>query len=214
MLTNTRRLRRSTTQNFAVIKYIRIVVASYIMAVGLGMVSGFDVHAYFGSVLKQPWSLYASNGFVIFCALMLLSGLYVRSVSLGLTIVILSASVHQNLLVPVDGSLDAFGADVVLICAILACYWPMPRHKFGKPTPVQNASQGTIADTDRTIRIVPRRAARPAGLAAQTPHPTQIKKPNGRTTSAFEQPDVIMARIGGFIGDQGNTKKVPQSIYA
>jgi uncharacterized membrane protein YphA (DoxX/SURF4 family) len=209
MKPKTLRARSTQRVDLTAIKYIRIVIASYIMAVGLGMIQGFDASVYFSNFLTYPLALYASQVFVVFCALMLMFGYLLRHASLCLTIVILASSAQVNLIAPVQGSLDAFWADLVIACGLLACYWPLSAGQLRKQAFVQSTPNRSTFKTEGTQKIVPRRVTTrcKAGALLSGKRGVQLAAREGRS-------DQMAERLARLLVDPENIEGTPENIFA
>lgn len=204
----------SPTRDETVIKCTKGVIAAYIIAIGLGVVGGFDVPALFSGVLNQMWVVYAGQGVVILCGLMLLCGFHRRLVAAGLALLILTASVAQNLVTVSLWANDAFAADLVLICALLACFWPSWQGENKDTVPVQHQATATPDMWPRPLKTVPRPVLRPATLTPQTGGKSnQGIVMSGKSTN-FEEPDIIMNRLAGLTGVPLRQSGEPKSLYA
>ena len=189
--------RNAPTIDLKAVKYIRIIIATYILAVGLELVDGFDAYPCFSGFLPHSISLYVSEVFVTFCALMLFFGFCLRIVSLCLTIVVLASSVQANLMFPAHGSIDAFWTDMLLICGLLACYYPLSARQLRKQALVK---LGPI------VRAVPRRVIprRVRVSLLQSTRPAKRVKPvipevAEETTPTPQQHDLMLGRASSML---------------
>ncbi|MGB3245601.1 MAG: hypothetical protein WBB25_13785 [Sulfitobacter sp.] len=208
-----RAARNTPTIDLSAVKYIRIVIASYIMAVGLGVISGFDANAYFSVFLSAPASLYASKVFVIFCASMLFFGFFLRIVSLCLAIVILASSVQVNLMFPVQGSLDAFWVDLVLICSLLASYCPLSARQLRNQAMICDGPVKRPTLISGGV-VVPRRVTLPRKSRIDDRHSSKFGQGFGTIATPSEQQDLLMDRLANLLPPQGETKDEVQNIFA
>lgn len=152
--------RNAPVVDLSALKYIRIVLATYILGVGLGITDGgFDANTYFSGFLTHPTSVYVSTLFVTFCALMLFFGYMVRFVSLSLAIVILASSIQTNWILDAQGSNEAFLTDLVLVCALMANYCTLSPRQLRKQALISSSPAMKPVDSAATGRVVPRRVS-------------------------------------------------------
>ncbi|AXI46721.1 hypothetical protein C1J03_12235 [Sulfitobacter sp. SK012] len=206
--------RNAPTVDIIALKYIRIVLASYILAIGLGLINGFDANAYFSGFLSHPTSLYVSKVFVSFCALMLFFGFFLRLVSLSLAIVILASSIQVNLIVPIQGSVDAFWADLVLICGLLACYCPLSARQLSKQAVVKSGPSTSAAPKGNGQKIAPRRVTTSQTTGANLGSlPKAVQRP---VLAAYpsKQQDALMERFASLVPPQRPAKDDVINIFA
>lgn len=184
MIATRRTSNRAPIIDISALKYIRMVIASYVLAIALGIINGFDANLVFSTFLSHPMSLYVSNVFVLFCGLMLFTGYFLRSVSLYLAIVIFAATFQANFLAPVGGSLDALFTDVLLIGGLLACYFPLSQRQLRK--------QACFGTWQRKARIARARKTHVMPRRVTCSHPTR-KRPSTTNTERAVQGLMNMA---------------------
>lgn len=214
MSSTNRTSRNAPIIDLSAIKYIRVIIATYIMAVGLGLLNGFDVNAYFGSFMSNPLSLYAGKVFVTFCAIMLFLGYFLRFVSLSLAIVILASSVQLNLITPVQGSIDAFWTDIVLICCLLACYCPLSARQLRKQALVKLAPMTGKVTAVGSQKVVPRRVSRMVTTRSSILNLNEAGQKLTKNTITSIQHDRMIDRFDSLLTIQENTESESENIFA
>ena len=214
---------RSHVRDATVIKTAGVGIAAYIIAVGLGMVRGFDVpalfrgllpHPSFNELLPHPMLALAGQALVVICGLMLLFGLYCRPVAAVLAVLILSASGFQNLIGVPQTLTDAFAADLVLIFGLLACFWPIRQNPKETAAPVQHQATAAPAVWPRGFKIAAARAVRPVALAPKLKPEINDGPVVAAKFDNFEEPDIIMSRLISLAGPQKQRSGEVKSIYA
>lgn len=157
MIDTQRNSNRAPTIDLSALKYIRLVVASYVMAIAFGIINGFDPNLYFSNFLPHPISLYVSKVFVVFCALMLFFGYFIRAASLYLSIVIFASSFQENFIFPVSGSIEALFTDLLLVGGLLSCYGPLSARQLRKQAVFGRWQRKVRIDRFKKARVTPRR---------------------------------------------------------
>ncbi|MFT5785341.1 MAG: putative membrane protein YphA (DoxX/SURF4 family) [Ascidiaceihabitans sp.] len=214
MPTKKRISRNTPTLDLSAVKYIRVILATYIMAVGLSLLNGFDVNAYFASFLSHPLSLYVGKVFITFCALMLFFGYFLRLVSLCLAIVILASSVQYNLVMPIEGSIDAFWNDVVLICGILACYFPLSAHQLRKQALIKIGPMTGGAKLGGSRKVVPRRVSHLNKTLTDILSINEVGQKLSERTSGSEPQDRLADRYDSLRPKQEKSNDEVINIFA
>jgi uncharacterized membrane protein YphA (DoxX/SURF4 family) len=101
---------------------IRIVIASYFLALGAGVIPGTDVSALFSAVLPAPWAALLSGGLVFGLAYLVLVGVWLRPAALLLALVMFWASYISAAQAGFGPQLGSFWRDMALIAALILTY--------------------------------------------------------------------------------------------
>ena len=167
----------ATAQNL-----LRIVIASYFLAVGLNLIPGTNLTILAEQVLPAHVAAPLSAMIVFALAFLVMIGLYMRPAALVLGLMTLFASYLQMIELGVADELGTFWRDLVLIAALMLTYAEnAPRDYRMRSAIRRKVTPRRITPTDHPHR------ARPAMTAApqQAPQPAQA------------QPQPIAAR--GFV---------------
>ena len=139
---------------------IRIVVASYFMAVGLGMVPGTGLQGLTDLILPQPASNLLAGLVVIALAAMILLGRSVTAAALGLSLLLFLSSYLAMVQIGVAEQLGQFWRDIALIGALVLAHGipntkpAAPVQIFSKPGPTTHGIVGEMVPTE--LRLAPR----------------------------------------------------------
>ena len=168
--------RRAPTPSLdmAALKFIRMVMASYFMAVALGVISGFEPAVFFSLFLSPDLASTVGSAVVLHFAVLMFFGLFLRLASLYLAIVVLTSALVTHVVTPDVVAIDRLWHEVVLIGGLMLSYCTLSesqlrRQAFIRP---RAALRRRI-----TGKVVPRRIAR--GGAPSTPK--------------IEMPDVVLS---------------------
>lgn len=101
---------------------IRIVIASYFLALGAGVIPGTDVSALFSAVLPPPWAALLSGALVFGLAYLVLVGVWLRPAALLLALVMFWASYISAAQAGFGPQLGSFWRDMALIAALILTY--------------------------------------------------------------------------------------------
>lgn len=142
----------ATAQNL-----LRIVIASYFLAVGLNLIPGTDLTILAGQVLPAHVAEPLSAMVVFALAFLVMIGLYMRPAALVLGLMTLFASYLRIIELGVSHELGTFWRDLVLIAALMLTY-------------AENAPRDYRMRTAIRRKITPRRIA-PARHGAPDPAP-------------------------------------------
>ncbi|MEI2804910.1 hypothetical protein [Albidovulum sp.] len=161
---------------------VRIVIASYFLAVSVGLIPGTVASPLTGTVLPEPWAGIAGKAVVFATAYLVLVGAWLRVSALLLATVLFWSSYIAN---AGGGNLEAFWRDLALIGALILTYT--------QTLPRAAARRSALRWTPRVRRvtpaqtIVPRRvvcvvqpsrtAQRPAMPATPEPVAQEIRAP-------------------------------------
>jgi uncharacterized membrane protein YphA (DoxX/SURF4 family) len=160
---------------------VRIVIASYFLAVSLGLIPGTVAWPLTATFLPEPWADVAGKAVIFTTAYLVLVGAWLRVSALLLATVLFWSSYIEN---AGGGNLEAFWRDLALIGALILTYT--------QTLPRAAARRSALRWTPRARRltpaqtIVPRRvvsvvhptrtARRPATIPATGPAPQPVAR--------------------------------------
>jgi uncharacterized membrane protein YphA (DoxX/SURF4 family) len=101
---------------------IRILIASYFLALGVGVIPGTDISALFATVLPDPYAGLLAGGIVFALAYMVLVGLWLRPAALLLALVVFWSSYISVSHLGFADQLGGFWRDMTLIAALILTY--------------------------------------------------------------------------------------------
>lgn len=107
----------STGQNL-----LRIVIASYFIAVGLHLIPGTDVAPLLAQVLPPAAAEFAAEAAVFSLGFLVLVGYFVRPAALVLGVMTIMASYLEMLTLGAGAEVGAFWRDLVLVAALMLTY--------------------------------------------------------------------------------------------
>lgn len=161
---------------------VRIVIASYFLAVALGLIPGTVAWPLTATFLPEPWADVAGKAVIFTTAYLVLVGAWLRVSALLLATVLFWSSYIEN---AGSGNLEAFWRDLALIGALILTYT--------QTLPRAAARRSALRWTPRARRvtpaptIVPRRvvsvvhptrtAQRPAMSGAPEPVAREVRAP-------------------------------------
>jgi uncharacterized membrane protein YphA (DoxX/SURF4 family) len=109
---------------------IRIIIASYFLAVSINLVEGTHPSLLF-SHMSDPEAANILGSFLLFMgAYLLLCGLAVRLVSIYLVLLLLGSSIMQNIVLVNAIQVDNFWRDLVLVSALILGYGTLTRREL------------------------------------------------------------------------------------
>lgn len=171
----------ATAQNL-----LRIVIASYFLAVGLNLIPGTNLTILAEQVLPLHVAAPLSAMIVFATAFLVMIGLYMRPAALVLGVMTLFASYLRMIELGVADELGTFWRDLVLIAALMLTYAEnAPRDYRMRSAIRRKVTPRRIAPSDRPHR------ARP--LVADAPQPAPV--PSGPVT-----PRAVIRRRKPVIG--------------
>ncbi|NKX46479.1 hypothetical protein [Roseicyclus persicicus] len=158
-----------TGVNAAAQAILRLLIASYFLAVALQLIPGTDLGLLFTPVLPAPFDSALATGIVFILAFLIMAGTAVRLAALMMALMTFYASYLAMLSLGVGDELGAFWRDLALIAALLLTYPASdragraePRRRLQRhvaPRRIPGFSIGTLAR--RPLRPMPA-----VGLAA------------------------------------------------
>jgi uncharacterized membrane protein YphA (DoxX/SURF4 family) len=101
---------------------IRILIASYFLALGVGVIPGTDVSALFSAVLPAPYAGFLAGGIVFVLAYLVLIGAWLRPAALLLALVVFWSSYISVSHMGFAEQLGGFWRDMALIAALILTY--------------------------------------------------------------------------------------------
>jgi uncharacterized membrane protein YphA (DoxX/SURF4 family) len=101
---------------------IRILIASYFLALGAGVIPGSDISALFAAVLPAPYAGLLAGGIVFALAYMVLIGFWLRPAALLLALVVFWSSYISVSHLGFADQLGGFWRDMALIAALILTY--------------------------------------------------------------------------------------------
>lgn len=120
----------SLTLNSTGANLLRIIIASYFLAVAARLIPGTDVTGLFASVLPADIAQHAASAVVFVLAFCVTIGFWLRGAALLLALIFFWASFVSISKVGVGESLGGFWRDLALIAALIMTYAePSPRNR-------------------------------------------------------------------------------------
>jgi uncharacterized membrane protein YphA (DoxX/SURF4 family) len=101
---------------------LRMLIASYFIAVALGLIPGTDLGILFSGVLVSPHDGATAAGIVFVLSFMIMIGMATRAAALILALLTFYASYLSMIALGVDQELGSFWRDLALIGALLLTY--------------------------------------------------------------------------------------------
>ncbi len=139
---------------------VRIVIASYFLAISLGLIPGTTALALTEPFLPEPYADAASKAVIFATAYLVLLGVWLRLSALLLATLLFWSSYLENI---GAGNLEGFWRDLALIGALILTYTQtMPRAE---------SRRAAIRWTRRVRRITPSQPVVPRRLVSYPPQP-------------------------------------------
>ena len=135
---------------------IRILIASYFIALAAGIVSATHLAAPFSPLLPDPWAARAGCALVFALAYLIMIGVRLRAAALGLAIVMFAGHVVVAMQTSFAAQLEALWRDLALIGALILTY--------GEAAPRAYRKRGILKPKAVARRLMPR--ANAAGVYA------------------------------------------------
>lgn len=152
----------ATAQNL-----LRIVIASYFLAVGLNLIPGTNLTILAEQVLPAHVAEPLSAMLVFALAFLVMIGLYMRPAALVLGLMTLFASYLQMIELGVADELGTFWRDLVLIAALMLTYAENAPRDYRMRTAIRRkVTPRRIAPTDHPHRARPAPAVAPVQATA------------------------------------------------
>ena len=157
---------------------VRIVIASYFLAVAVGLIPGTDASPLTATFLPEPYAGAAGQTVMFVTAYLVLVGVWLRVAALLLaTVLFWSSYIHNT----AAGDLEAFWRDLALIGALILTYTQtLPRAatrraalrwtpRARRLTPVQAVAPRRIVTVVRPTRTAERPVPAPAAVVEPAP---------------------------------------------
>ncbi len=157
---------------------VRIVIASYFLAVAVGLIPGTDASPLTATFLPEPYAGAAGQTVIFVTAYLVLVGVWLRVAALLLaTVLFWSSYIHNT----AAGDLEAFWRDLALIGALILTYTQtLPRAatrraalrwtpRARRLTPVQAVAPRRIVTVVRPTRTAERPVPAPAAVVEPAP---------------------------------------------
>lgn len=129
---------------------VRVVIASYFLAVALGLIPGTDASPLTAAILPEPYAVAASQTVIFVTAYLVLVGVWLRAAALLLANVLFWSSYIENV---GTGDLEAFWRDLALIGALILTYT--------QTLPRAASRRAALRWTPRARRLVPSQIVAP-----------------------------------------------------
>lgn len=110
------------TFNVAAHTALRVMIASYFLAVALTIIPGTDLSLLFAPVLPAPYSGATAAGLVFIFSFMIMIGMATRVAALIIALMTFYASYLTMIALGVENELGSFWRDIALIAALLLTY--------------------------------------------------------------------------------------------
>jgi uncharacterized membrane protein YphA (DoxX/SURF4 family) len=147
--------------NVAAQTVLRILIASYFLAVALQIIPGTNLGALFSPLLPAPFDGATAAGIVFILSFMVMIGVGTRGAALIIALMTFYASYLAMVELGVDQELGAFWRDIALIAALLLTYSePQPGNLHRRRLVSRSVAPRRIDAANRVV-ITPR-APRPA----------------------------------------------------
>mgnify|MGYP006271411273 CR=1 FL=1 len=186
---------------------LRMLIASYFIAVALGLIPGTDLAILFAGVLPAPHDGATAAGLVFILAFMIMAGYATRAAALVLALMTFYASYLAMIALGVADELGAFWRDLALISALLLTYseptaGSRPRRRLISRTvlPRRVRASRETASAARTARPAP--AVNHATLRATATPVGATPAPKGARAELFDDVDSLADNI--FLEDERN----------
>lgn len=161
----------ATAQNL-----IRILIASYFIAVSVGLVPGTDITKVFGQLLPEPVARPVAVLFFFGLSYMVLIGLWLRGAALLLALTVFWSSYLTMLDLGLQEQLGSFWRDLALIGALMLTY--------AEPAPRSHRRRGLTRTKAKARKIHPQPLSEPrrveevsSQFRSARPQPTKISAP-------------------------------------
>lgn len=132
---------------------IRILIASYFLALATGLVAGTELAAPFAPLLPDPWAGRAGAALVFALAYLVMIGVRLRAAALGLALTMFTAHCVGAAQIGLAAQIDTLWRDLALIGALILTY--------GESSPRAYRKRGILKPRPVVRRLTPR-AAMPA----------------------------------------------------
>ena len=101
---------------------LRVMIASYFLAVALNLIPGTDLGLLFASVLPEPYAGAVAAGLIFIFSLMIMIGMAMRLAALMIALITFFSSYITMIQLGVHNELGSYWRDIALIAALLLTY--------------------------------------------------------------------------------------------
>lgn len=101
---------------------LRVMIASYFLAVALSLIPGTDLGLLFAIILPEPYSSAVAAGLVFLFSFMIMIGIAMRLAALMIALITFFASYLTMVQLGVQNELGSYWRDIALIAALLLTY--------------------------------------------------------------------------------------------
>lgn len=113
------RAQSSRTSFYIKENLIRILIASYLMAVSVGIAPGPDLVAVFAQLMPETAAMTLGTAVMFMLAYAMMAGLWLRTTLLVLATMIVGTSFMENFILAETPDLGQIWQDIVVLCALL-----------------------------------------------------------------------------------------------
>ncbi|MBF9041920.1 hypothetical protein HKCCE4037_01155 [Rhodobacterales bacterium HKCCE4037] len=172
------------TLNVAAQLVLRVLIASYFLAVALNIIPGTNLGILFSAVLPEIYATATAAGLVFICSFLIMLGMATRVAALMLAIMTFFASYLVMIELGVEQELGAFWRDLALIAALLLTYGDSVHDRRLRRKLVQR-----VIVPRRVVASTLTRAA--MGAETQVPRPRDLRagaRARAEADQKFERP--------------------------
>lgn len=169
-MTQSRRAPAKRPLDLMALKFIRMVMASYFIALSVDVIQGVDMAVFFAPFMSEGMAERVGSAVVLYFAALLFFGLFLRLSSLYLAIMMLTSSLMQNFFQGPGGSIDAFWHDLVIVCGLLLTYCTLSPRDLKRQAFIMNYMPAPVMHV--AGKVAPRRVTTTAIAAAPREEPT------------------------------------------
>jgi len=144
---------------------IRLIISSYFIAIGLGLIDGISPGIVFRIWMDPHLAEFLGDSIMLGASLFIFFGLYLRFSCLYLAMLVLSATLVQNVFWNGLQNVDALWRDVVMVSVLLLIYGSLSRRALNTSALVKRKHKVRSLRVQERERIVPRRI----GASAKDP---------------------------------------------
>jgi len=154
---------------------VRIVIASYFLAVAVGLIPGTDASPLTAAVLPEPYAAAVGQTVIFITAYLVLVGVWLRMAALLLATVLFWSSYIEN---TGSGDLEAFWRDLALIGALILTYT--------QTLPRAAARRAALRWTPRARRLAPAQPVTPRRVVTMVRPKRTAERPAPAPVPAME----------------------------
>ncbi len=131
--------------------FLRLTVSSYFIAISFDLIPGVNPGPVFQTWFDDAQAHFIGDSLMVGCSLFVFLGLYLRYSCLYLAVLVLCATIMENVLLVGVRAPDALWRDIVLVSALLLVYGSLSR---------QGLRQVALVRPPRTVRKITVKAPR------------------------------------------------------